>query len=340
MEVVKALLLLAVGFVLLVKGADFFVEGAASLAKKLRVPALIIGMTVVAMGTSLPELAVSVTASFNNSNSLAISNAVGSNIFNLMVVLGVSALFTPILVAKETTKRDFPFSIFCALLLLCLGLLGWNFANGALSWELDRIDGVILLALFTLFLVLMVRSALKARRKTEKTEEEKQQEEKEETDIKVRPIWLCLIFVAGGIVAIKFGGDWVVEGAVRIARMAGLSETLIGLTIVAFGTSLPELVTSIVAARKNELDMAVGNVVGSNIFNILLILGAAAVISPITFIMENVIDILVLIMFSLLVFLFCGKDKKLARKEGIMMLICYGAYTAYIFMRDLHVLPA
>ena len=340
MEVVKALLLLAVGFVLLVKGADFFVEGAASLAKKLRVPALIIGMTVVAMGTSLPELAVSVTASFNNSNSLAISNAVGSNIFNLMVVLGVSALFTPILVAKETTKRDFPFSIICALLLLTLGLLGWNFANGPLSWELDRIDGVILLALFTLFLVLMVRSALKARRKTEKTEEEKQQEEKEENDIKVRPIWLCLIFVAGGIVAIKFGGDWVVEGAVRIARMAGLSETLIGLTIVAFGTSLPELVTSIVAARKNELDMAVGNVVGSNIFNILLILGAAALISPITFIMENVIDILVLIMFSLLVFLFCGKDRKLSRKEGIMMLICYGAYTAYIIMRDLHVLPS
>ena len=340
MEVVKALLLLVVGFILLVKGADFFVEGAASLAKKLRVPALIIGMTVVAMGTSLPELAVSVTASFNNSNSLAISNVVGSNIFNLMVVLGASALFTPILVAKDTLKRDFPFSIICALLLLVLGLFGWNFANGALYWELDRVDGIILLALFTLFLVLMVRSALKARRKPEKTQEEKETEEKEENDIKIRPIWLCLIFVAGGIVAIKFGGDWVVEGAVRIARMAGLSETLIGLTIVAFGTSLPELVTSIVAARKNELDMAVGNVVGSNIFNILLILGAAAVISPIGFIMENIIDIVVLVLFSLLVYLFCGKDKKLSRKEGIMMLICYGAYTAYIIVRDLHILPA
>lgn len=340
MEVVKALLLLVVGFILLVKGADFFVEGAASLAKKLRVPALIIGMTVVAMGTSLPELAVSVTASFNNSNSLAISNVVGSNIFNLMVVLGASALFTPILVAKDTLKRDFPFSIICALLLLVLGLFGWNFANGALSWELERVDGIILLALFVFFLVLMVRSALKARKRSEKTAEEKEAEEKEENDIKVRPVWLCLIFVAGGIVAIKFGGDWVVEGAVRIARMAGLSETLIGLTIVAFGTSLPELVTSIVAARKNELDMAVGNVVGSNIFNILLILGAAAAISPIGFIMENIIDIVVLVLFSLLVYLFCGKDKKLSRKEGILMLICYGAYTAYIIVRDLKVLPA
>ena len=340
MEVLKAILLLVVGFVLLVKGADFFVEGSSSLAKKLRVPALIIGMTVVAMGTSLPELAVSVSASFNNSNSLAISNAVGSNTFNLMVVLGISALFTPILVSKETVKRDFPFSIICALMLLVLGLLGWNFASGALSWELDRIDGIILLSVFVLFLALMVKSALKARRKTDKTKEEIQAEEKEEADIKNRPIWLCLIFIAGGIVAIKFGGDWVVEGAVRIARMAGLSETLIGLTIVAFGTSLPELVTSIVAARKNELDMAVGNVVGSNIFNILLILGAAAVISPVSFIMENVIDIVILILFSLLVFLFCGKDRKLSRKEGIMMLICYGAYTAYIIMRDLHVLPS
>ena len=340
MEILKAILLLLVGFVLLVKGADFFVEGSSSLAKKLRVPALIIGMTVVAMGTSLPELAVSVSASFNNSNSLAISNVVGSNTFNLMVVLGISALFTPILVSKETVKRDFPFSIICALMLLVLGLLGWNFASGALSWELDRIDGAIFLGLFVLFLVLMVKSALKARRKTDKTKEEIQAEEKEEADIKNRPIWLCLIFIAGGIVAIKFGGDWVVEGAVRIARMAGLSETLIGLTIVAFGTSLPELVTSIVAARKNELDMAVGNVVGSNIFNILLILGASAVISPVSFIMENVIDIVILILFSLLVFLFCGKDRKLSRKEGIMMLICYGAYTAYIIMRDLHVLPS
>ena len=172
MEILKAILLLLVGFVLLVKGADFFVEGSSSLAKKLRVPALIIGMTVVAMGTSLPELAVSVSASFNNSNSLAISNVVGSNTFNLMVVLGISALFTPILVSKETVKRDFPFSIICALMLLVLGLLGWNFASGALSWELDRIDGAIFLGLFVLFLVLMVKSALKARRKTDKTKEE------------------------------------------------------------------------------------------------------------------------------------------------------------------------
>ena len=251
MEILKAILLLLVGFVLLVKGADFFVEGSSSLAKKLRVPALIIGMTVVAMGTSLPELAVSVSASFNNSNSLAISNVVGSNTFNLMVVLGISALFTPILVSKETVKRDFPFSIICALMLLVLGLLGWNFASGALSWELDRIDGAIFLGLFVLFLVLMVKSALKARRKTDKTKEEIQAEEKEEADIKNRPIWLCLIFIAGGIVAIKFGGDWVVSGAVSLATVFGLSENLIGLTIVALGTALPELVTSIAAARKN-----------------------------------------------------------------------------------------
>lgn len=311
-EILWSLVLLVIGFVLLIKGADFFVEGSSSVAKMLKVPSIIIGLTIVAMGTSLPECAVSITASMTNNNALAVSNAVGSNIFNLMVVCGFCALFNPLVVDKSTLKKEFPFSMICAILLLVLGYL---------AMELGRADGFILLVLFVCFIVWMVRSALKAR--AEASDEE----------YEVLPVWKCLVFIVGGIVAIKFGGDFVVDGASTIAAKMGLSQNLIGLTIVACGTSLPELVTSVVAARKNELDMALGNVIGSNIFNILLVLGVAAIISPIAFIMENVIDIAILTAMSLIVWAFAWTKQKLDRKEGIIMLLMYAVYLVYICIR-------
>ena len=322
MELLKSAIILVIGFVLLIKGADFFVEGSSSVAKKFNVPSLIIGMTIVAMGTSLPELAVSVTASMVGNNTLAVSNVAGSNIFNLMVVCGACALFTPLTIEKNTLLKEFPFSIICAGLLVVLGFLGMS---------LGRVDGIIFLAIFIVYLFWMIRSAKQARNAGDRLEEE--EEEFIEEEIKILPMWKCLLFIVGGMIAIKFGGDFVVDGASAIAAGFGLSQTLIGLTIVALGTSLPELVTSIVAARKDEVDMALGNVIGSNIFNILLILGVAAAISPITFLTENIIDIVILIVMSLVVWIFAWTSKEINRKEGIMMLLMYAAYMVYICIR-------
>ena len=322
MELLKSAIILVIGFVLLIKGADFFVEGSSSVAKKFNVPSLIIGMTIVAMGTSLPELAVSVTASMVGNNTLAVSNVAGSNIFNLMVVCGACALFTPLTIEKNTLLKEFPFSIICAGLLVVLGFLGMS---------LGRVDGIIFLVIFIVYLLWMIRSAKQARNAGDRLEEE--EEEFIEEEIKILPMWKCLLFIVGGMIAIKFGGDFVVDGASAIAAGFGLSQTLIGLTIVALGTSLPELVTSIVAARKDEVDMALGNVIGSNIFNILLILGVAAAISPITFLTENIIDIVILIVMSLVVWIFAWTSKEINRKEGIMMLLMYAVYMVYICIR-------
>ena len=317
MEILKSAVILVIGFVLLIKGADYFVEGSSSVAKKFKVPSLIIGMTIVAMGTSLPELAVSVTASMTGNNTLAVSNVAGSNIFNLMVVCGACALFAPLTIEKNTLMKEFPFSILCAGLLVVMGYLGMS---------LGHVDGVILLAIFVVYLFWMIQSAKKARTSGDKLEAE-------EEEIKILPMWKCIVFIIGGMIAIKFGGDFVVDGASAIAAGFGLSQTLIGLTIVALGTSLPELVTSIVAARKDEVDMALGNVIGSNIFNILLILGVAAAISPVTFLMENIIDIIILIIMSVVVWGFAWTSKKVNRKEGIIMLLMYAVYMVYICMR-------
>ena len=315
-----ALLLLIVGFVFLIKGADFFVEGASAVAKKLHVPALVIGMTIVAMGTSLPELSVSVTASIAGSNQLAIGNVIGSNIFNLMVVLGSCALFSALEVSDDTIKKDFPFSVACAIALMIMGLIGNS---------VGHIDGAILIVVFIIFLASMLKAAKKSRKDAASLAEE--DVEKEVVDI---PTWLCIIYIVGGAVAIKFGGDWVVDSCTTLALKFGMSETLVGLTIVALGTSLPELVTSIVAAKKNELDMAIGNVVGSNIFNILLILGTAGAISPMTYLTVNAIDTLILVGFSAIVWAMCLKKKNLNRANGIIMLLLYAAYLGYIILRD------
>lgn len=319
-----AVILLIIGFAFLVKGADAFVEGCSSIAKRFQVPSLIIGMTIVAMGTSLPETAVSITASVTGNNALAVSNAVGSNIFNLMIVVGVCAILTPVAVRKETLKIDFPFSIACAALLLVLGAIGMM---------LGHVDGAIFIVLFALFILYMIKSAQKSRRDNKDMDVEEAEYALEAEEIQIMPMPKSIIFIVLGCVAIALGSDWVVDGATTIAEAMGVSQTLIGLTVVAFGTSLPELATSIMAAKKNEVDMALGNAIGSNIFNILMVLGIAAAISPIAFITENIIDIVILIAFSAIVWIMAWTKNELSKKEGWAMVILYAVYVVYICMR-------
>ena len=308
LPIAAVILLLAVGFAFLVKGADFFVEGSSSIAKKLKVPPIIIGLTIVAMGTSLPETAVSVTASLVQNNELAVSNVVGSNIFNLMFVIGVCSILTPIMVQKATVVRDIPLSLGCALFLLVLGVSGLGDKAGM---TLGHADGVIFLIVFAGYIFTMVRSAMKARAAGQKVEIEGV----EECDnMKELSYGKSILFLIVGAAAIAFGGDLTVDTASRIAIELGMSQTLVGLTIVSIGTSLPELVTSVVAARKNEVDMAVGNAVGSNIFNILMVLGISSAISPVALIRENIIDIVLLMVFSVMVWIFQEPGKKLTPK--------------------------
>ena len=300
---IVVLLCLIVGFVFLVKGADLFVEGSSSVAKRFKVPSLIIGLTIVAMGTSLPETAVSVAASIAHNNTLAVSNVTGSNIFNLMVVIGVCALMTPVVVDGASLKRDFPFSMICAILLLVMGTIGMT---------LGRVDGIILLVCFAGYIFYLIRHTLKQNR---------QSSDEEIDEIPLISMPKAVIFILIGAVGIAVGGDVVVDSASRIAIDLGMSQTL------------PELVTSIVAARKNEVDMALGNAVGSCIFNILMVLGIASAISPIAFIQENIIDIIVLVVFSLIVWIMAWTKREIKRGEGIIMLLMYAAYTAYIIIR-------
>lgn len=318
---ILVIVFLVLGFWLLMKGADFFVEGSSSVAKRLKVPPIIVGMTVVAMGTSLPETAVSMTAALEGNNELAVSNVVGSNIFNLMVVIGICAIFSVVHVNKDTIVRDIPFSVFCAVLLAGLGYLAWGDRSGMM---LGKADGAVLLLFFCGYLYIMVRSALKARSEVSENQQEIQ-------------IFLSypksFLYIVGGAAAIAFGGNLTVDAASRIAVELGMSQNLVGLTIVAIGTSLPELVTSVVAARKNEVDMAVGNAVGSNIFNILMVLGISSVISPVSLIGENMVDIFVLIGASLIVWGFAVTGKKVTRTEGISMVCLYLIYSAYIILR-------
>ena len=320
------LVFLVIGFVLLIKGADFFVEGSSSVAKRLHVPSIIIGLTIVAMGTSLPETSVSVSASITGNNELAVSNAVGSNIFNLMVVIGVCAVLATVNVAKETIKRDIPFSLICAGLLMLLGIIGVGDKSGM---TLGHLDGVILIIFFAGYVFYMIKIALKASKEGRKVEVEGGSDE----EIKLVSVPVSILFIAGGAVAIAIGGDMTVDAASRIASELGMSQTLIGLTIVSIGTSLPELVTSIVAARKNEVDMALGNAIGSNVFNILMVLGIASAISPISIITENIIDLCVLIVFTVCVWIFAGTRKQIGRIEGVCMVAFYVAYAVYIIIR-------
>ncbi|MFA9463768.1 MAG: calcium/sodium antiporter [Velocimicrobium sp.] len=312
---------LIIGFVLLIKGADYFVEGSSGVAKKFHVPTMIIGLTIVAMGTSAPECAVSIAAALKGNNEIAISNIIGSNMFNLVVVCGICAILSPLLIDKKTLKVEFPMAIGAGVLLLVLA--SDNIYRGKTAINvLGRLDGIILLVLFVLFLAWMVLSAKVARRQMEEMVEDKTL-----SGIK------CLVFILGGIIAIVVGGDLVVDSASDIASTFGLSQTLIGLTIVSIGTSLPELVTSLVAAKKGEVDMALGNVIGSNLFNILLVLGISSTIAPITVASTSQIDLIILTVMSLIIYLIAAKKSKIERRDGIVMLLMYVSYMYYICVR-------
>lgn len=321
MEMLKAVIVLVIGFLLLVEGADFFVDGAASIAKQLRIPSLVIGLTIVAFGTSAPELAVSMSAALKGSNDIAIGNVVGSNLFNLLVVVGISAVIFPLHVKTSMIKKDYPLSILAAVI---LGLLAMDTLFGKAHMELSRVDGVVLLIGFAVFMCLTVREGLRGR-----TESLDSGEEIEVRYTLGKSIVICIIGLAGIIV----GGNFAVDGAKEIARAFGLSEALIGLTIVAFGTSLPELVTSIVAAKKGESDISLGNVVGSNIFNIFLILGVSGTILPMRVANTYLYDIAILTAVSVIFFLPIARTKKVTRGVGAAMLASYAAYMVYLFVR-------
>ena len=325
-------LVLLMGFFLLIRGADIFVDGSSAIAKRFRIPPMVIGLTIVAMGTSLPELAVSVSAALTGHNEVAVSNVTGSNLFNLLMVAGVCALISPLTVQRKNRMVEFPICIGASILMAVFGSTGLA-AEGE-TGSIGLWKGSVFLLLFVLFLLYTVHTAMKSRAASEENQEGE-----------LLPLGKSIFFILAGLVAIKFGGDCVVGGdtslggmdisygSVAIARLFGMSDTLIGLTIVAVGTSLPELVTSIAAARKNEVDMAIGNVLGSNIFNILLILGATAVISPISFVSENLTDVWIMIFCSILVWIFTWTGERLVRWEGAVMTACYAAFLTYAVAR-------
>ncbi|MBQ4128228.1 MAG: calcium/sodium antiporter [Ruminococcus sp.] len=306
--IVLNILLLIVGFVLLIKGADFFVDGSSSVARLLKVPSVIIGLTIVAMGTSAPEASVSISAAIAGSNEIAVSNVVGSNIFNMLVVVGVCAAMKPFDLNKKILKRDFPINIVANAVVLLFIVIGSSIA---------RIDGIIMLLIMAAYISYLVIDAMRNR-------------EEVSEDVKVMSPLVSIICIIGGLAAIIFGGNLVVNNATEIARAVGWSETFIGLTIVAVGTSLPELVTSAVAAKKGENGLALGNVVGSNIFNLLLILGLSGSISPITVDTRAIINTSVLLIMTVAMYLVCLIKKKLGRGIGIAMVSLYVAYTVYL----------
>ncbi len=315
---------LVLGLICLIGGANLFVSGSSKIATKFKIPPMIIGLTIVAMGTSLPETAVSATAALAGQNSLAISNVLGSNIFNLIVAIGMCALIRPILVKKEVTSRDIPFSLFVTILLIVLGVIGHG---------LNRVDGIILLVIFAFYLRSLVKQANVNKPADDKNETIISENNANTKEKILSSIFVCILFIVIGIIAIVYGGEAVIYSCKTIALNFGMSETLIGLTIVSIGTSLPELVTSVVAACKGEVDMALGNAIGSNIFNVLMVLGLSATISPMGFEAFNLIDSITLVALTIITSIFCKTEDHLSRKEGAFMLIIYVAFMFYICNR-------
>lgn len=309
-------ILLIIGFILLVKSADWFVDGCSNVAKALGIPSLIIGLTIVAFGTSAPEAAVSVTASLTGNNDISIGNVVGSNICNLLLVLGLSGMFGSLTAKRKIITRDFIYAIFSSIVVLILSF-GFFVPSGS-EGVITRTNGWILLCFLGIYLYALIGDALRSVR----TKEEK-------TEFNVKDIVLIIV----GIIGIVLGGQLVVNSATDIATMLNVSQNVIALTIVAIGTSLPELVTSVVASRKGEVDIAIGNVVGSNIFNIFFILGLSSAISPITFGVETFIDILVMVASSFMVYILLLKNMRIGNKKGIILLTSYALYMVYILMR-------
>ncbi|MCF7912348.1 MAG: calcium/sodium antiporter [Candidatus Cloacimonetes bacterium] len=308
------ILLLIVGFVSLIKGADFLIDGAVSLAKKFHTSEIAIGLTIVAFGTSAPELIVNIVSAFKNHPEICYGNIIGSNMFNTLVVLGIAGLFKPIFLQKATVRKEIPFVFFGTLLIIVLSNDFWVEGN-----ILSRYDGIILIACLVFFILYVLRIP-------------HQQITAEYTDLSV---FKTTVFLLIGITGLFIGGELVVKNAVDIAKHFGVTEKLISLTIVALGTSLPELVTSLIALKKKSADIAVGNVIGSNLFNIFMVLGATSLIKPVVFNLELNIDLAILALITLILFLlvFVGKVSKLNKTEAVILLLCYAGYMYFLLQR-------
>jgi len=307
-EILLQVLLLAVGFGMLVKGADWFVDGAAGIAEKFGIPQLVVGLTIVAMGTSAPEAAVSITAALKGTADIAVGNVVGSNILNILIILGLTGLITSVAVQKSTLFYEMPYMLLITVVLLFMGMHGGS---------VNLVEGIILWVLFILYLAYLFMMAKKGKQSAEESKE-------------TRPVWKLLFWgILGGVVVV-LGSNVTVDSATALAEVIGLSEKFIGLTIVALGTSLPELVTSVTAAKKGNADIAIGNIVGSNIFNILFVLGTSALIIPITFEASFIVDTIISVAAGVLLWVATIKSKKLTRPWGIVMLLGYVAYFVYL----------
>lgn len=314
-------ILLIIGFIILIKSADFFVNGASSIAKALRIPTIIIGLTIVAFGTSAPEAAVSVTAALKGNNDIAIANVVGSNIFNLLAVIGIASMIKPVKVQKTTILKEFPFILLSSLVLLILSH-DTKF-QGYSNNELTKSDGLMLLALFSIFMYYLLEMAITSK-------EDMQVEQGSKKSSIPKSLMISLL----GIIGIVFGGQVVVDSASNIALSIGMSENLVGLTIVSIGTSLPELVTSVVAAKKGESDIAMGNVVGSNIFNILFVLGISAFINPISVHPIVFVDMFIMFIISIIAYIFATTKREVNKFEGLLMVLIYISYMVFIIIRQ------
>lgn len=303
------LLLLVVGFAMLVKGADWFVDGTSGIARKLGIPQLVVGLTIVAMGTSAPEAAVSVTAALKGNASIAIGNVVGSNILNILIILGITAVITSVAIQKSTLKIEIPYMIVVTIVLIFMGMTG-----GTVS----RLEGIILWIMFIIYLIYLFILAKKGK-----------EENEEETE---KSTWKLLLSAVVGGVIVVWGSNITVDSATAIAEILGMSERFIGLTIVALGTSLPELVTSVTAARKGNADIAIGNIVGSNIFNILFVIGTSALIIPVPYASNFIIDGIIAVAAGVLLWISVFRKLELRRPWGIVMLVCYAAYFVYLLV--------
>ena len=304
--------LLIIGFVLLIKGSDFFVDGSSNIASILKIPTLIVGLTIVAFGTSAPEAAVSITSSLSGSNALALSNVIGSNLFNMLLIIGLCALLNELRTGKEVLNVDLPFLVILTAIITAFILIGWN---------ISRVEGIILLILIIAYIIYLVHNARKS--KDSKVVEKP----------KMSPL-RSIIYIILGIAGIIIGADFVVDSASYIAMAFGMSETLVGLTIVAIGTSLPELVTSLTALKKGENQLIIGNVIGSNIFNISFVLGASSAISPIAINPNMIVDIALMLGVTILFFIFGKTQDKYDKREGFVLVALFIAYMAFAILRN------
>lgn len=316
-------ILFFLGFVLLIYGARFLVDGASALARRLGISALVVGLTIVSFGTSAPELIINILASIQGSTDLAIGNILGSNIANILLILGITAIIYPLKVTKGTVWKEIPFALLAVVVMAIMA--SDRLIDGSLFSGLGRGDGFILIAFLIIFLyyVFGIRKAYNP------------DDESSEDKVKKISLWTSWLMVLGGLIGLGLGGKWVVDGAIAIAGSFGISEAIIGLSIVAVGTSLPELVTSVVAALKKETDIAVGNIVGSNIFNVFWILGASAIIRPLPFSPDLMRDVIIVVFstFLLFIFMFIGKKHTLKRSQGVVFVSLYIAYLVYLFLQ-------